>query len=145
MVTATPVSAAEVAAVTGLAHAAASYHLRRLAAAELVEPIEMPAPSGRRGRPSQRYRMQQEGFRDLGPDTARLVNRALLSVLARRLEATGEDTRTVDAEVWLAERDWRRLVELIQEASAIVHERTLPLDTTDSKHVGFTTLLLDLG
>jgi predicted ArsR family transcriptional regulator len=144
MVTATPVSATEVAATTGLAHAAASYHLRQLAAAGLVDLVDKPGVPDRRGRPRQRYRMREEPFRDLGSESSQLLNRALLSELDRRLQAAGSGSRTVDAEVWLSEDDWRRIVDLLQEASAIVHERAHPPGTTASKHVGFTTLLVDL-
>ncbi len=144
MVTATPVSATEVAAATGLAHAAVSYHLRQLAAAGLVDRVDTAGVPGRTGRPRQRYRMREDAFRDLGPDSSRLLNRALLSELDRRLEAAGPDTRTVDAEVWLSEDDWRRVIDLVQKASAIVHERALQPGTPASRHVGFTTLLVDL-
>ncbi|TMG43482.1 MAG: winged helix-turn-helix transcriptional regulator [Chloroflexi bacterium] len=58
MVTGHPVSAAEVAGVTGLAHAAASYHLRRLAAAGLVRAVPLGDGERHRGRPQQRYQMR---------------------------------------------------------------------------------------
>jgi DNA-binding transcriptional ArsR family regulator len=144
MVTATPVSATDVAAATGLAHAAASYHLRQLAAAGLVDLVDKPDVAGRAGRPRRTYRMRQEPFRDLGPESSQLLNRALLSELDRRLQGAGSGTRTVDAEVWLSEDDWRQVTDLVQEASTIVHERALQPGTGASRHVGFTTLLVDL-
>jgi len=144
MVTATPVSAAEVASAAGLAHAAASYHLRQLAGAGLVDRVAIEAEPGRKGRPLQRYRMREHGFDDLGPGSAELLRRGLLSELDRRLEAAGRNSRTTDAEVWLADRDWRQVIALVQEAGEIVHRRSLPPDTRRAKHVGFTSLLLEL-
>jgi predicted ArsR family transcriptional regulator len=144
MVTATPVSAAEVASVTGLAHAAASYHLRQLAESGLVDRLAIEPEPGRKGRPMQRYRMREHAFEDLGPDSAQPLRRGLLSELDRRLEAAGRNSRTTDAEVWLADGDWRRVIALVQEAGEIVHRRALPPHTRRSKHVGFTSLLLEL-
>jgi predicted ArsR family transcriptional regulator len=144
MVTATPVSAAEVAAATGIAHAAASYHLRRLAGAGLVRPVDTQLPPGQKGRPRQSYRMREEAIRDLDQDPSRLLTRGLLAELGRRLQAAGTNTTTIDAEVWLTQDDWRRVTDLVQEASAIVHEQALPPNTPAGKRVGFTALLLDL-
>ncbi len=144
MVTARPVSATDVAANLGIAHASASYHLHQLAAAGLIVVAGGPQPQPRaNGRPKQFYKMRTDPFRGLGPRTARLLDRAMLSDLELRLRQPGT-TRTVsDAEVWLKPRDWRRLVDLIGQASTIVHERGQAARTRGAKHVSATTLLLE--
>jgi len=129
MVTGHPVSAAEVAGVTGLAHAAASYHLRRLAAAGLVRAVPLGDGERHRGRPQQRYQMRDEPFR--------------LTELARRLGEAGTTRRVTDAEAWLAPKQWRELRRLLDQVDEIVHRRSQPPRAGDSKHVSVTTLLFE--
>lgn len=143
MVTGHPVSAAEVAGVTGLAHAAASYHLRRLAAAGLVEAVPLRVREPRRGRPQQRYRMRDEPFRGIDRGGVRLLDRGLLTELARRLGEAGTTRRVTDAEAWLAPKQWRELIRLLDQADEIVHRRSLPPMAAGSKHVSVTTFLFE--
>jgi DNA-binding transcriptional ArsR family regulator len=144
MVTATPVSATEVAETTGLAHSAASYHLRRLAEAGLVDPVGPESGPARPGRPKLRYRMRDDAFNDIGAEASQLLVRSALSEVARRLQAAGPRSRTSDAEVWLADEDAARVADILAEAASIVHERSLSPGAPASRHLGFTTLLLDL-
>ncbi len=68
MITARPVSATDIAATVGVAHASASYDLRQLASVGLIEPVVATEPELRRsGRPKQLYRMSTDAFRGLGP------------------------------------------------------------------------------
>lgn len=143
MVTAHPVSAAEVASVTGLAHAAASYHLRRLATAGLIRAMPMRKGEHRRGRPQQRYQMRDEAFRGMGRRGVQLLDRALLTELDRRLREAGATRRVTDAEAWLAPKEWRELRGLLKEVDRIVHQRGRPPRSAGSKHVSVTTLLFD--
>ncbi len=63
-----------------MAHASASYHLRRLASVGLIEPAVATLRVPRRnGRPKQLSRMSTDAFRGLGPQTARILDRALLA------------------------------------------------------------------
>ena len=143
MVTGHPVSAAEIAGVTGLAHAAASYHLRRLAAAGLVQAVPFGDREPRRGRPQQRYRLREEPFRGIGRRGIRLLDRGLLTELARRLGEAGTRRRVTEAETWLAPRQWKELHRLLDQADEIVHRRSRPPRTAGSKHVSLTTLLFE--
>ena len=144
MITATPLSATEIATATGLAHAAASYHLRQLAAAGLIEPTDAPHTAPRRsGRPLQRYRMREAAFRNFGRSSVRALQQALLRELERRLRVSAKQSRTTDAEVWLSAADWREVRTLIERASAIVHGRARTPGSRGSKHVSFTSLLLE--
>ncbi len=145
MVTARAVSATEVAQATDVAHAAASYHLRQLATAGLIRPVDEPGRDRGQGsgRPQQRYTMRPDAFRQLGPKSVRLLDRQLLSELDRRLGLAGTKRTTTDAEVWLTARDWRRLRTLTAEASNIVHSSALQPGTPRSKHVSLTSVLLE--
>lgn len=145
MVTGAPLSAADVADAVGLAHAAASYHLRQLASAGFIEPVDEPAARGRAGRPRRLYRMRDEAFQGFKAESSALLNRTVISELERRLQEAAAHHKTVDAEVWIAPEDWDRVVELVDQASEIVHKRALAPGTLRSKHIAFTTLLFDLG
>ena len=144
MVTARAVSATEVAEATGVAHAVASYHLRRLATAGLIRSVDEPVRNskGTTGRPQQRYTMRLEAFRGLGPRSARLLDRQLVNELEHKLGRAGTK-RMADAEVWLTPADWRRLRTLTDEASKIVHSKALRPGTPRSKHVSLTSVLLE--
>jgi predicted ArsR family transcriptional regulator len=143
MVTARPVSATEVAGVTGVAHAAASYHLRQLAAAGLIRSVDRSAPASRgSGRPQQRYAMRSEAFRGLGPRSARLLERRLVSELERKVGQSGRK-HMADAEVWLTPADWKQVRALTDAANRIVHSKSLPPGMPRSKHVSLTSVLIE--
>jgi DNA-binding transcriptional ArsR family regulator len=146
MVTARAVSATEVAAATGVAHAAASYHLRQLATAGLIRAVDEPDRnrSPGRGRPHQRYAMRREALRGLGPRSVRLLDRRFLSELERKLGHAGTK-RMTDAEAWLRPADWRKLRALVEEAGKIVHSRALRPGAPRSKHVSLTSVLLEFA
>jgi predicted ArsR family transcriptional regulator len=143
MVTARPVSATEVAEATGVAHAAASYHLRQLAAAGLIRTVDRSATAGGgSGRPQQRYAMRSGAFRGLGPRSVRLLERRLVSELERKLGQPGRK-HMADAEVWLTPADWKRVRALTDEANRIVHSRALPPGTPRSTHASLTSVLIE--
>ena len=145
MVTARPVSATEVAAVTGLAHAAASYHLRQLATAGLIEPIASPPNEVRAsGRPLRRYRMRAAGFSTLGRRGNRAIHQALLRAVEARLRLPLKASHSADAEVWLDPADWRAVLALLAKAETIVHQRARTPGSRSAKHVGFTSVLVEL-
>lgn len=143
MVTARPVSAAEVSTATEIAHAAASYHLRQLAAAGLIQAVPGAKREHRRGRPQQRYQMSDDAFKGLDRRGLRLLDRAFLTELERRLRER-RTTRTItDAEVWLGPRDHRRVRELLHEVDALVHGQARAPNRSGSRHLSVTTLLLE--
>lgn len=144
MVTARAISATEAAAAAGVAHAAASYHLRQLARAGLIRPVPQPGANARRGRgrPQQRYAMRPAALRRLAPRSGRLMERHLLSELSRTLGQAGTK-RITSAEVWLTPADARRLRTVIAEADRIVHARGLPPGAPRSRHISLTSVLID--
>ena len=147
LMTARPLSASEVAATTGIAHASASYHLRRLAAAGLITLVAdapVSAARGGVGRPPVRYRLDT-AIPNIGAQAAPPVYHTLIAEIGRRLTAGPTVGGTVtDAEVWLSAEDQLRVAALIEQAAVIVHERAQPPRSPDSVHVGFTALLLKL-
>lgn len=144
MVTSRAISATEVAAAAGVANAAASYHLRQLAQAGLVRPVQRPAANGPRGRgrPQQRYAMRPAALRRLPPRSERLIERHVLSELGRILGQAGTK-RITNAEVWLTPADARRLRTVAAEADRIVHARGLPPGAPRSRHISLTSVLVD--
>jgi predicted ArsR family transcriptional regulator len=143
MVTAHPVSAAEVSAAIGIAHAAASYHLRQLAAAGLIRVAPIPARHHARGRPQRRYQMREDAFRGLRRPGMRLLDRALLAELDRRLRETGTARTVTDVEVWLPASEWTRLRRSLRQVDAIVHKRSSAPQAAGAKHVSVTTLVVE--
>jgi DNA-binding transcriptional ArsR family regulator len=145
MVPARPVSATDVAAVTGVAHAAASYHLRQLARAGLIR-VQNPPVSGARarGRPQQKYTMRSGILRGLAPRSARLLERQLLNELDRKLRQAGAGTKRItDVEVWLAPQQARRIHTLTAELNAIVHSEALEPGAPRSQHFSLTSVLVE--
>jgi hypothetical protein len=87
--------------------------------------------------------MHTDSFRGLDSRGARLLDRAMLSDLELRLRQPSTKRTVSDAEVWLKPQDWQRLVDLVGQASAIVHERGQAAQTRGAKHISATTLLLE--
>ena len=120
LLTSSAMSAAEVARELGITHANASYHLRQLHEADLrvVEGEERI-----RGGVAKRYRhlFDRPESRWSDEDVAGQVE-AMCSELLRRFQQRerGKGTFT-DAELWVAPETWERTVDLLVEASMLVH------------------------
>ncbi|WP_139977782.1 ArsR/SmtB family transcription factor [Nocardioides litoris] len=152
LLTGTAMSAAEVARELGLTHANASYHLRTLVAAdELVEAGEERI----RGGVAKRYRYPHER-RGHHPDPARQVSttdddrvayaRASAQELERRvlLRRPRRPQRTSDLEGWVDEETWTRALDLLEEASMLLHEANRPPRTPGTLHVSLTTWAFEM-
>lgn len=116
-----PMSAAELARELGIAHASASYHLRKLADSGLIDVVEERANRGGR---EKRYGRRQHAPDDLGlRDDAdrRTFLRAVVDEAARRARIAEPTTpRTVgDAEVWVTPQNWESAVTRLR---AVLHE-----------------------
>lgn len=136
-------SAAEVARATGLAHAAASYHLRQLATTGLIRPVESVEPVTGRGRPQQRYEMRGGALSGLRRGELQVLDRGLLNELERQLREARTSRTVTSAEVWLGPGERRRLHTLLQEVDALVHGRAVAPRTRGSTHLSVTTLLFE--
>lgn len=142
LLTAEAMSAAEVARALDISHANASYHLKVLhEAGEVVE-----AGSERiRGGTARRFRYDTaRGLSDRSRTTTtgeRLAEaRATALEIERRLQsrATGAASFS-DLEAWIPRDDWLRALDLLHEASALLHSSARPPGTTGTVHVSATS------
>ncbi|MEV6929030.1 metalloregulator ArsR/SmtB family transcription factor [Dactylosporangium sp. NPDC051485] len=132
-----PLSAAELARELSISHALASQHLRRLAAAGLVELAE---ERNRRGGHERRYRTvhgsplsdQREG----APFLAEALAVGLRERAARRdPEHAGA---TTDGELWVAPEEWERYRSGIQALGDALHAAARPPRTPGTVPVAVT-------
>ena len=140
LLTGTSMSAAEVARELGITHANASYHLRLLArAGEVVEAGQEKV----RGGTAKRYRHPWDDparspARGQGSRQAEI--RAMGQELARRFGLWQPQSRTYtcDAELWVADDVWERVLELVEEAGALLHSEAKPPRTPGTRRAALT-------
>ena len=140
LLTAEAMSAAEVARALDVTHANASYHLRLLHdAGELVVEGEERI----RGGVAKRYRYDATRAvpdRSSGVDDRIAYARATAVEVERRLlEAERGAASASDLEAWVPVGDWHRALDLLHEASHLLHAAARPAGTPDTVHVSFTT------
>lgn len=125
LLTSSAMSAAEVARELGITHANASYHLRQLHDADLVV---VEGEERIRGGVAKRYRhlFDRPESKWSDEDVAGHIE-AMCSELLRRFpqRQSGKATFT-DAELWVAPETWERAVEMLVEASLLVHREARP-------------------
>ena len=129
-------SAAEVARELEITHANASYHLRLLADAGL---LEVESEERIRGGVAKRYRHVWQSAplsRSLG-DVEHQV-RAMASELLRRYQNREGEVFLTDAELWVTPDVWQRAQDLLTEASALVHDNAQPPRTEGSGPVNLS-------
>lgn len=138
MLTAQPMSAAEVARELDLTHANASYHLRLLHdAGELVVESEEKI----RGGTAKRYRYVVGGSptRPPGPSSVEdsiAWQQATHSEIVRRLtHRTKGPSSSSDIETWVTPETWREAVDLVARAMVLLHEQAQPPRTEGTVHV----------
>lgn len=141
LLTAEALSAAEVARALDLTHANASYHLRLLhEAGALVIAGEEKV----RGGVAKRYRYDpsREVLREGGATVEdRLADaRATAVEIERRLLESAPGTSTFsDLEAWVPVETWHRALDLLHEASSLLHAGARPAGTPDTVHVSATS------
>jgi DNA-binding transcriptional ArsR family regulator len=147
LLTGTAMSAAEVARELGVSQANASYHLRILRdAGELVEAGEERI----RGGVAKRYRYPHEhGGRRRGratPESQAAEARALGRELERRVRQRKPRTRSQlsDLEGWVPPEVWQRALELLMEASNLLHDHNRPPRTPGTLHVSQTSWAFEM-
>ena len=137
LLTSSAMSAAEVARELGITHANASYHLRQLHDADLVV---VEGEERIRGGMAKRYRhlFDRPESKWTNEDMAGQVQ-AMCSELLRRFShrERGKGTFT-DAELWVAPETWERAVEMLVEASMLVHREAGPPHTSGTVPVNLT-------
>ena len=149
LLTASALSAAEIARELDLTHANASYHLRVLAeAGAVVEAGEEKI----RGGVAKRYRHPWDRYRAEGRGAARpedgdVYVRAMTDELVRRFGERARGTRgwTTDAELWVPPEVWERVVSLLEEASSLVHAEARPPRSAGTIHVNLTAAAFQMS
>lgn len=148
MLAAESMTATDMARELGISHASASYHLRRLEQAGLVEAAEGDVIRGGRER---RYR--QRVSRDKRPlhetwneADLRMVIEALHTELARRAANHTPGTNAViDGEFWVPLETWEEVQAQIRVAGRLLHDAAQPSGTPGSAHVSLTALLFQIS
>ena len=149
LLTGAPMSAAELGRELGSSQALASYHLRRLSDAGLVELAE---ERSRRGGRERRYRVAPVDLdrRPPVPDDEghALMLEAMIEQLRRRgaQRAPSPDLPdlTVDAELWVEPGDWARIRDAVAEAMVRLHDAARPSRQPGTVRVGVTALLFPM-
>lgn len=140
LLTGEAMSAAEVARALGLTHANASYHLRVLHdVGELVVESEEKI----RGGVAKRYRYdatREVSDRGSGVDDRIAYARANALEVERRLrDAAPGSATSSDLEAWVPVEAFHRVLDLLHEASHLLHAAARPAGTADTVHVSATT------
>lgn len=140
LLTAEAMSAAEVGRALEITHANASYHLRLLHdIGELVVESEEKI----RGGTAKRYRYdatRQLPDRTSGVDDRITYARANALEVERRLrDAARGSASSSDLEAWVPVEAWHRALDLIHEASHLLHAAARPAGTPDTVHISATT------
>ncbi|WP_322921568.1 ArsR/SmtB family transcription factor [Nocardioides renjunii] len=140
LLTAEAMSAADVARALGVTHANASYHLRVLHdIGELVVESEEKI----RGGVAKRYRY--DATRDLPAQGAEVGDRiayaraTAVEVERRLLDVAPGHSSSSDLEAWVPVEAWHRAVQLLHEASHVLHAAARPAGTPDTVHVSATS------
>jgi len=147
LLTGAELSAAEVARELGITHANASYHLRHLAEAGL---IDVAGEERIRGGVAKRYRHRwDQHVRQQGRTTdadRELYARALAEELVRRVRSAkrGRPGHYTDAELWVTPDDYDTALEAVGRASSVLHDRAQPPRTPGTIRTGFTAALFEM-
>lgn len=147
LLTGAELSAAEVARELELTHANASYHLRVLLEAEL---LEVAGEERIRGGVAKRYRHpwdQHTVRRGRTSDGDRqLYARALAEELVRRVRHADPQRpgHYSDAELWVTPEEFEAAREALGQASSILHSRAQPPRSDGTIRTGFTAALFQM-
>ncbi|WP_265445413.1 ArsR/SmtB family transcription factor [Flexivirga meconopsidis] len=149
LLTGVELSAAELARELGISQANASYHVRLLADAGEVSVVGTESV---RGGMAKRYRYLHADERpaggrpSAGEDEQRLYVEAAYQELRRRLARRKPHTKAAssDAEVWVTPETWQRAMELVDQASRLVHDEAQRPRADGTVHVNFQTNLFQL-
>lgn len=139
LLTGEAMSAAEMARALDITHANASYHLRLLQdAGELV----LEGEEKIRGGTAKRYRYDATRAipdRTSGVDDRIAYARATTAEVERRLlDAAQGPASASDLEAWVPVHAWHRALDLLHEASLLLHAEARPAGTPDTVHVSMT-------
>ncbi|MDA3642943.1 helix-turn-helix domain-containing protein [Saccharopolyspora indica] len=142
LLTGVAMSAAEVARELGESQANASYHLRRLHEAGLLDVVDEVVIRGGRAK---RYRHDPDsGARFLAdPDEQRRLVSTMAADLPGRAQRwpTGAPGALTDAQVWLEPDSWQRALSLARELGELLHSAAVPPRTPGAEPISATVAL----
>jgi DNA-binding transcriptional ArsR family regulator len=147
LLTGAELSAADVARELDLTHANASYHLRVLLDAG---ELEIASEERIRGGVAKRYRYPHEESakrRTRGTTESQVAEaRALGRELERRVRQRKPRTRSQlsDLEGWVEPEVWERALELLMEASTLLHDHNRAPRTPGTLHVSQTSWAFEM-
>jgi DNA-binding transcriptional ArsR family regulator len=146
LLTASAMSAAEVARELDTTQANASYHLRKLHAAGLLEVAEEVSIRGGKAR---RYRHDPStgsSVRTSGPDDHQAVVAALSAELRRRTSErkVGVPGLLTDAELWVDQPTWDAVRAQVHSASELLHAEAVPPRTPGAIRVNATLVMFQM-
>ena len=150
LLTASAMSAADIARELDLTHANASYHLRVLAeAGAVVEAGEEKIRGGvakRYRHPWNEYDPKGESGRSARPEDGEVYVRAMAEELVRRFRerARRSPAMTTDAEMWVTPEVWEEVRSLVEQASTLLHAEAKPPRTDGTLHVNLTAAAFQL-
>ena len=146
LLTAAPMTAAEVARELGLTHANASYHLRNLLAAGL---ILVDGEEKIRGGVAKRYRYEAGNNRGPRPDEqVRLEYAAVAHELIRRTQQgnfPAGPKLLADAELWVDPEKWTELRKRVNDALIELHRIAQPPRTPGTIRTSTTAAMFRMG
>src|SRR3954471_16406135 len=132
LLTGAELSAAEVARELGVTQANASYHLRLLLAANL---LEVAGEETVRGGKAKKYRHPWDAPvvrpQATGEEDRLAYVRVLADMIPRRFleREPGTPSRLTDADLWVEPEVWERVTALVDEASTLLHASARPSRT----------------
>jgi DNA-binding transcriptional ArsR family regulator len=140
LLTAEAMSAAEVARALGITHANASYHLRVL---HDVDELVVESEEKIRGGVAKRYRYDAARAPHAGQPTVddriTYARANAVEVERRLLDVAPGLATSSDLEAWVDVDTWQRAVDLLAEASHLLHAAARPAGTPETVHISFTT------
>jgi DNA-binding transcriptional ArsR family regulator len=147
LLTGAAMSAAELARELGVSQALASYHLRFLADAGVVQLVEESVNRGGRER---RFRYDptapEPGSGGLDSDSLEQMLNAAVDELRRRHVDRDRDAPglTVDAELWVSEEDWLAARAAVHAATLELHQRAVTPHRAGARHVNATVFMFGI-
>ena len=140
LLTGAELSAADVARELQVTHANASYHLRVLEKAGL---LEVAGEERIRGGVAKRYRhpwraTSVEALGEADDADGGAYVRAMADELVRRHGDRRRPGVMVDAELWVEPEVWQEAQELVRRASELLHEAAKPPRAEGTSHVNLT-------
>ena len=148
LLTGSALSAMELSRELGISQALASYHLRQLHRADVIELAEVRSRRGGRERRFV-YRPAAPGSPARSPsltDGLALFAEAVCVELRRRSQEaeTGLDRLGVDAELWVGPAEWAEAIDAMRTASIALHSRAKPPRTAGTIRVSVSAVLFPM-